>query len=321
MSAYGDWRLIGKRGGPPTFKLTRIRSCAYKDGTGNVQSKEKTMFEDLKTMAARPAPFAIGSAADLWADDHISKQMLDYHLNEDLDLASRNAEFIAKSTDWIAGRFDLGPGKRVCDFGCGPGLYTTRFAETGAAVTGVDFSANSIEYARRTAAEADLDIDYVLSDYLAYETDGKFDLITLIFDDLCPLSPAQRATMFAKIRDLLADGGSVLLDVLSLAFFEGVAEKRTIEYAADGGFWAAGPHFVFCHSFKYEDVHVTLDKYNIVEADRTRDVYNWLQTFSPDSLAADMQTQGLRVIETLGDVAGAPYDAAKPEFAVIAEVP
>ena len=150
------------------------------------------MFEKLEAMAARPAPFSIGTAADLWADPHISKQMLDYHLNADLDLASRNAEFVAESADWIIDRFGLGKGKRVCDFGCGPGLYTTRFAEAGADVTGVDFSANSIDYANKTAAEKGLAIDYVLSNYLDFETDGKFDLMTLIFDDICPLSPSQR---------------------------------------------------------------------------------------------------------------------------------
>ncbi|MCG8510777.1 MAG: class I SAM-dependent methyltransferase [Rhodospirillales bacterium] len=276
------------------------------------------MFEKLEAMAARPAPFSIGTAADLWADPHISKQMLDYHLSEDLDLASRNAEFVAKSADWIIDRFGLGKGKRVCDFGCGPGLYTTRFAEAGADVTGVDFSANSIDYANKIAAEKGLAIDYVLSNYLDFETDGKFDLMTLIFDDICPLSPNQRAVMFAKMRGLLADGGAILLDVLSLNHFESVAEKRSIEYVPDGGFWAAGPHFVLCHSFKYQDDFVTLDKYNIVEPDRVRDVYNWLQAFSPQTLAAEMEAQGLRVAEALGDVAGAPFDATKIEFAVVA---
>lgn len=277
------------------------------------------MFETLEAMAARPAPFSVGTATDLWADPHISKQMLTYHLDENLDLASRNTEFIAKSTDWIVDCFGLGEGKRVCDFGCGPGLYTTRFAETGAQVSGVDFSANSIEYAQKTAAEKGLTIDYVLSNYLDFEAESKFDLMTLIFDDICPLSPEQRATMFAKMGGLLADGGAILMDVLSLNHFESVSEKRSIEYVPDGGFWSVGSHFVFCHTFKYEDDFVTLDKYNIVEPGRIRNVYNWLQAFSPQSLAAEMEAQGLRIIETLGDVAGAPFDPDKTEFAVIAQ--
>ena len=96
------------------------------------------MFEKLRKMNARPKPFEFYTAAALWTDEHVSKKMLEYHLNEDVDLASRNKAFIDKSVNWIASRFNIGAGTSICDFGSGPGLYTTRFAETGADVTGVD---------------------------------------------------------------------------------------------------------------------------------------------------------------------------------------
>ncbi len=40
--------------------------------------------------------------------------------------------------------FDLGPGRRVLDLGCGPGLYARRLEAAGADVTGVDLSRVSI---------------------------------------------------------------------------------------------------------------------------------------------------------------------------------
>ena len=52
----------------------------------------------------------------------------------------------------------LKEGKRVIDFGCGPGLYATRLAQKGAFVTGIDFSENSINYARTAAMEKGLSI-------------------------------------------------------------------------------------------------------------------------------------------------------------------
>ena len=40
----------------------------------------------------------------------------------------------------------------IADFGCGPGLYAQRLARAGLNVTGIDFSANSLQYAREVAS-------------------------------------------------------------------------------------------------------------------------------------------------------------------------
>ena len=50
------------------------------------------MFEELERINERPAPFQFYTTDDLWTDEHISKQMLSFHLNEAIDVSSRNAE-------------------------------------------------------------------------------------------------------------------------------------------------------------------------------------------------------------------------------------
>ena len=116
------------------------------------------MFESLKKINVRPGPFEYYTADRLWTDEHTSRKMLELHLDENVDPASRRLSFIESSVNWLAARFRIGSGTRVCDFGCGPGLYATRLAEQGAKVTGVDFSPGSIHYARETAAANNLDI-------------------------------------------------------------------------------------------------------------------------------------------------------------------
>lgn len=158
------------------------------------------MFERLEEINSRPAPYQYYTADELWTNDHTSRKMLEYHLNESLDLASRNREFIEKSVAWIVSRFGVNADTRIADFGCGPGLYTTRFAESNAVVAGIDFSDRSIQYAKKTAAHKGLDIQYYNQNYLAFETDKRFDLITMIFCDLCALSPSQRKALLAKFH-------------------------------------------------------------------------------------------------------------------------
>ena len=103
------------------------------------------MFEELERINERPGPFQFYSASDLWTDEHTSKQMLSFHLNEAIDVSSRNAEFINRSVEWIASALNTGRGSRIADFGCGSGLYAVPLAKRGATVTGIDFSERSIE--------------------------------------------------------------------------------------------------------------------------------------------------------------------------------
>ena len=274
------------------------------------------MFEKLLDINNRPKPFEFYTAADLWTDEHTSKKMLEYHLNESLDLASRNPDFIDRSATYIASRFGLGEETAVADFGCGPGLYTTRFAKFGADVVGIDFSERSIRYAEETAKRESLSINYVCQDYLAFETDKRFDLITMIWCDFCALSPTQRRELLGKFGTLLTDGGSVFLDVHSLNVFDQKEEAATYELNQLDGFWSPNPYYGFLNSFKYEDEKVLLDKYTIVEQARTRTVYNWIQCFSPESIRAEFAENGLAVDELYADVAGTPFSPDSTEFAV-----
>jgi len=65
------------------------------------------MFKELKEINARPSPFQFYTADELWTNEHTSKQMLEYHLNESIDVASRNRAFIERSVKWIVSFFEV----------------------------------------------------------------------------------------------------------------------------------------------------------------------------------------------------------------------
>lgn len=278
------------------------------------------MFAELETLAARPAPFAFYDAAQLWTDEHISQRMLAFHLDETLDVSSRNRAFIQASLAWVTARFQVGEGSQVIDFGCGPGWYTTGLARTGAQVTGIDFSPGSIRHARQVAAQAGLGITYRVLDYLVWEPDRRYDLILLIMCDLCALSPAQRGLLLGTFARALRPGGAVLLDVYSLAAF--AARQEGIAYAPNlmDGFWSPDRYHGFQATFKYPAEKVVLDKYLINEAARTRVIHNWLQYFSPAALATELDQAGLVVEAWHADVAGGAFQPDNAEFAVIARL-
>jgi len=275
------------------------------------------LFDRLTEINSRPKPFEFYTARELWTDEHTSKMMLSFHLNEEIDVSSRNAKFIERSVNWIASRFKISAGTKIADFGCGPGLYTLRLAKKGAAVTGIDFSPRSIQYAKEAAKKNALTVQYVNRNYLELEISERFRLILMIMCDFCALSPAQRKQLLAKFFDLLEPNGRILLDVYSLNAFRARKESATYEKNLLNGFWSAEPYFGFLNTFKYESETVMLDKYTVIDAVRTRTVYNWLQYFSPESLAEELNENGFIVEELLSDVAGTPFDEGSNELAVI----
>jgi len=276
------------------------------------------MFNNLKAINERPKPFQYYTAAELWTDEHTSKKMLDYHLNEEIDVSSRNARFINRSVSWIIEKFNLNNKSNVLDFGCGPGLYTNRFAERGINVTGVDFSKRSIEYAAQIASSKNLKVNYIHKNYLEYETQDRFDLITMIMCDYCALSPEQRGIMLNKFKELLKHSGNVLLDVYSLKSYNQREEIAAYEFNHLNNFWSPEDYYCFVNTFKYCDEKIILDKYTIIEKAQTRVIYNWLQYYSVETLRREFEDNGLEVLEFYSDVCGLPYDAESLEFAVVA---
>ena len=180
------------------------------------------MYRELEELNSRPAPFSRYTAADLWTDEHTSSKMLTFHLDGTVDVSSRKTAFIDRSVAWIISRFGLGEGKSVADFGCGPGLYTTRLASSGAAVTGIDFSKRSIQHAREPATQRELSIDYIHANYLELTFGRRFDLITMIMCDFCALSPSQRKVMIDVFlaRSHLKTTARILVLVLDLVLVQ-----------------------------------------------------------------------------------------------------
>jgi len=136
--------------------------------------------------------------------------------------------------------------------------------------------------------------------------------------DFCALSPTQRKRILNKFHKILKPSGSVLLDVYSLSAFEQREEAATYEVNLLNGFWSPNKYYGFLNTFKYGEEKVLLDKYTIIESERTRQVYNWLQCFAPEKLEREFMEEGFSIENLYSNVAGAAYDRKSYEFAVIA---
>jgi len=277
------------------------------------------MYELLKDISRRPEPFCRYTAMELWTRPHLAQQMLNFHLNQGTDLASHRLESIDQIVTWIDSQLHLS-GKHICDLGCGPGLYTKRFSTRGAVATGVDFSTNSLAYAKRKAEENGQSIRYLNADYLSDDLPTGFDIVTLIYTDFCVLSPAQRTTLLDRIREMLNPGGRLVMDVAGMGSLVGKGEDTLIEHHLMNGFWAEGDYVGIHRAFVYPEVHLSLDRFIIIEPNETWQVFNWFQYFTKESLQAELIAAGFAVDQMVGGLTGEPLKSDSDFIGVIAKV-
>lgn len=276
------------------------------------------MYELLERLAARPEPYSLMSIKDLWTRPHIARQMLAYHLDQDTCLASRPIVVIEEVVDWLDQELHLA-GKRICDLGCGPGLYAQRMAERGANVTGVDFSSTAIAHAESQASTTKTRIEYRVADYLHDELPGGFDVVTLIYYDFCALSPTDRCTLLRRMHLMLNPGGSLVLDVVADNAFQETGEQLAIEERLMNGFWSESDYVGVHRTWVYPEQKLSLDHYAIVEPSDYWEILNWMQYFSSTQLAKELEEAGFAIRTLTGSLTGEALTDASNEIGVIAD--
>ncbi len=240
-------------------------------------------ISEIHNKTIKPKLYEKGNAV-MWTDEHISKQLLHVHLNPDVDLASRKAGAIHASIDWILSE---NPNKKlnILDLGCGPGLYTEILAKKGHNVTGVDFSANSIDYAKKAAEKKNLDINYLRENYLKLDLEeNNFDLVMMIFTDFGVLLPAEREQLLRIIQKVLKPGGTFIFDVLNDKNIKIKTSPKNWD-TAEKGFWKSEPYLVLSESFDYQEEKVILFQHMVIDEKEDVKTYRfWTHFFAHSDL-------------------------------------
>lgn len=266
------------------------------------------MFQLLKSYLTQPQLYE-KTVEKFWNDPHISKGMLETHLNPNTNAASRKPEFIEKSVLWLSSM--LNKESNMLDIGCGPGLYTMRLSKLGYRVSGLDFSERSIEYAK----SHDSKTKYVLMNYLEMDYHEQFDLITLIWCDYGALILEDRITLLKRVYQALKPGGRFILDVFTPEHHKKIVEEKTYD-VYDAGFWSPNPHIYFSSTYKY-DHDISCSKYVIVEDEQVKTYNIWNTCFSPKQLSHECGEVGFVLEGLFSDVSGKEYHHDSDTLCVI----
>lgn len=268
----------------------------------------------------KPLIFQEGKSQEaFWDNEHISKQMLEAHLNPNWDAASRNANTIESSCKWIMSSLNLNKSDKVMDLGCGPGLYCTKLSENGLQVTGIDYSKRSIEYAKEEAIRKNLSIEYVYMNYLDIDYCDEYDIATMIYCDFGVLSDESSTTVLRKIHRALKEKGYFIFDVWTTSNIELTSSFRNWSVNLNGGFWRPNSYIELVDKTYYDSQNVSLRQHIIVEEEGNISVYNlWERCYTIDSITELLNESGFEVIDVYNDLKGTEYVEGTKILGVIA---
>lgn len=274
------------------------------------------MLNNIKKYMQKPKLYA-SSTAKFWDDEHISKGMLEAHLNPELESATRTLGFVEKSVEWISKVAPATEYPNLLDLGCGPGIYAELFDDVGYQVTGIDLSKRSIEYAHTSAAGKNKQIAYEVGSYLSMDYQGQFDVTTLIYCDFGVLSTDDRATLLQKIHTALRPNGCLIFDVFVPQQYEGIAESRDWSYE-ESGFWSPEPYLCLNSLYRYDDVNTFLRQHIIISEGKANCYNVWEHTFTRNELEKDLKSAGFNIDGFYGDVAGSDDSADSKQLCIVA---
>ena len=131
----------------------------------------------------------------------------------------RNQEEAERLVELIAKNSNLKANSLVLDMACGAGRHALTFAKLGFKVTAVDLSQRLISEAKKNANLEGVELDFILSDILEYESNKKFDLVVNLFTSIGYFeNDDENYTVIKKAYNLLNQGGYFVLDYFNKDF-------------------------------------------------------------------------------------------------------
>lgn len=222
----------------------------------------------LKDLINRPS-LRLGAGKSLkipWHDPAFSTRMLECHLSQEDDWASRRASVIDRQVSGIV-KLLPEPPARILDLACGPGLYTSRLSVLGHECLGVDFSPASIAYAKEQADRqaAKQKPGYILGDIRQYRPEGRFDAVLFLFGEINAFTRAEAAAILRTACGALRPGGKLLVEVHAREEIKRqglmAPQWRSYEY----GLFSAAPHLCLEEHAWDEATGTALTRYYIVD--------------------------------------------------------
>ena len=237
-----------------------------------------------------------------WDEPGFSQRMLEQHLEQGHDWASRRSGLIDRHVAWIAQQ--LPAPANILDLGCGPGFYAQRLADLGYRCVGVDFSPASVAYARQRAASRDGKPEYILPEYTledirSFASKERFDGLLMTFGEFNVFSVADAEQLLSRCASLLRPGGLFVLEAHTLEAVRDAGLAPPSWQRQERGLFSEKPHLWLQENFWNDKKFTAISRHYIVDAASGEvDLYrSSLQGYPEDAYDAMLDAAGFTVVD------------------------
>ncbi len=192
--------------------------------------------------------------------------MLQEHLAQEHNLASRRLEVIDRQVGWIHEEILERCPTKILELTCGPGLYTNRLAKLGHHCVGIDYAPASIQYADESEG---LSCTYRLEDVLKADYGDGYGLVMMNNGQFNVFHRDDASLILGKACASLLFGGFLLLEPQKFATVEDIGRSGSSWYSCGdgGGLFSDSPHLCLQESFWNPDAQATTQRFFIVDSE------------------------------------------------------
>ena len=276
-------------------------------------------LSEVPTRIVPPLPWAGGDNIP-WNEPGFSKRMLDEHLSQAHDLASRRTVLIDDHVGFIEQQLGQTTGAQILDLGCGPGLYLHRLARLGHRCHGIDFSPASIAHAQRVAEAEGLDCTFEEADLRSANFGEGFDQVLLVYGQINVFERDDARAILERAHAALVPGGTLLLEPQHADAVSGPVEGTTDWSATQSGLFSAAPHVLLHERFWDEETRTATDRWYVIDAVSAAVQHHAMSTcsYTADELSTLLEDVGFESVRVEASLTGDDETATPGLFAVVA---
>lgn len=248
-------------------------------------------------------------SAPAWWDGYFDETFV--HVYRDFLTPERTE----REVEGLLGMVPLPADPEVLDLACGWGRHSVALARSGCRVTGLDWSETLLERARRRAAAAGVEVDFVRADMREIPWRGRFDLVACLYSSLgFFLSDDEDLRVLRGVHDALRPGGAFVLETMH--------RDQVVREFTDRDWWeteGGGTVWVEREFDAVEGVTREWTRWEIEDEDGEK--YHEMRVRSAPEWDALLRRAGLLPVEWWGDWECSPFLHTSENLIVVAHRP
>lgn len=271
-------------------------------------------MDNLFKYVQKPKVFEEGKN-NIWNEEKFSEYVLNSHLNSEIYGGSKDKDFIERATSYIYKNYPPEYYNNFLDIGCGPGLYAEKLDKKGYKVTGIDFSVNSIKYAKEKSRG---EVNYILGDLRTVDIKEKINISMIIYQTYATLPYKERINFLRRIYQMTEKKGLLILDVPSSNVFSQYQDLKIWERMEPNNMFIEDGFLLLYMIQKYKKDILLKKSVYMLESGEIIEFNDWMKHFDIDEIKKEI-SEYFNIIEVLSELDGSTYEKNSDTITLICE--